>query len=253
MLGGGGPIAAQEGALIMHATLLMLIVVMPVFFLLFFFAWRYREGNLRAKYIPNWEHSKIDELIWWAIPFEIVLVLGALTWQSTYALDPHQPLRSDVPPLTIEVVALPWKWLFIYPKEGIATLSAIEIPTNTPINFEITADAPMNSFFIPQLGGQIYAMTGMVNPLHLMANKAGVYQGISANYSGEGFAQMHFSVAAVSQEEFDAWVAKVKTASSTLSIERYEALAKPSIDAGVMEWSSVEPELFQHIVDKFSP
>jgi cytochrome o ubiquinol oxidase subunit 2 len=169
-----GTVALAERGLMLHAVEFMLIVAVPVLTLLFFFAWRYRagsgHGNAQPAYTPNWEQARMDELIWWAIPFEIVLVLGALTWTSTHELDPRRPLDSNQPPLIVQVVALDWKWLFIYPEEQIATVNYLAIPVGRPVRFEITADAPMNSFWIPRLGGQIYAMSGMLTSLNLVAN-----------------------------------------------------------------------------------
>lgn len=251
ILAGHGDVAAKERALFIEASLLMLIVAVPVWGLLFFFAWRYRAGN-KAAYTPEWEHSKLDELIWWAIPLEIILVLAALTWTSTHALDPRKPLDSAVPPLRVEVVALPWKWLFIYPDQGIATLNYLEIPVGVPVSFQITADAPMNSFWIPELGSQIYAMTGMATEVQLRASKEGDYAGLSANYSGEGFAGMRFIARARSQEAFDAWVTQAKAATSTLSRQEYAALAKPGDAGPERSFSSVEPGLFRAILDAYA-
>lgn len=247
-----GFIAAEESALIIQATLMMLVVIVPVFVLLFYFAWHYRASNPHARYMPNWEHSKMDELVWWAIPFEIILVLSALTWTSTHELDPRKPLDSSVAPITVQVVALPWKWLFIYPELGIATVNDLHIPTNTPINFKITADAPMNSFWIPQLGGQIYAMTGMVTPLHLIANEEGTFKGMSANYSGEGFADMTFSVHANNKEVFDLWVLQTRQHSDSLHLPTYKELAKPSAALEPRYYGSVSPTLFEDIVMQFT-
>ena len=188
-----GFVADEELVLMKNVVLLMLIVAVPVLSLLFFFAWWYRAENTRAVYMPQWEHGPMSELVWWAIPIEIVLVLGAITWTSTHALDPYKALTVGGNPLTIQVVALEWKWLFIYPEQNIATVNVVYIPVNRPIEFQITADAPMNSFWIPELGGQIYAMTGMSTELNLIANQTGTFTGRSANYSGEGFARMSFT------------------------------------------------------------
>lgn len=245
----GGPIALQESALLVNATLLMLIVVVPVFALLFFFAWRYRAGG-KAKYQPEWEHSKMDELVWWAVPLEIILVLAALTWTSTHALDPKRPLEGSKP-LVVQVIALPWQWLFIYPELDIATANTLEIPAGVPIQFVITADAPMNSFIIPKLGGQLYAMTGMASTLHLMAAEPGEYEGFSANYSGEGFAGMRFIAHARSQADFDTWVKATGTATSTLSRAGYDLLAQPSTSTPIRTWGGVEPGLFDQVLLKF--
>ncbi len=249
-----GFVGLAERGLMVNATLLMLIVAVPVFALTFFFAWWYRAGNTKARYMPDWEHGRMEELIWWAIPFEIVLILGALTWSSTHALDPRKPLDEarGEPPLVIEVVALDWKWLFIYPEQGIASVNYIKVPEDKPLRFDVTADAPMNSFWIPQLGGQIYAMTGMVNSLNLVANETGTFAGISANYSGVGFAQMKFVAEAVSPEDFDAWVQGVKVASSTLSRSEYKMLARPSVANEPVYYSEVEPNLYTMIVSEFT-
>jgi cytochrome o ubiquinol oxidase subunit 2 len=210
VLSPAGSVAHDERTLMIQASLLMLIVIAPVLGCGFFFAWHYRAGG-KGKYMPHWEHSKLDELIWWAIPFEIVLVLAALTWSSTHALDPKKPLAMSGEPLVVQVVALDWKWLFIYPSEGVATLNYLYMPVGRPVDFEITADAPMNSFWIPQLGGQIYAMTGMTNSLTLEADKTGTTKARSANYSGEGFAHMKLlRRSAVATTNFDQWVATTK-------------------------------------------
>lgn len=245
---GKGIIAEQESALMLQASLLMLIVAVAVFTLLFYFARHYRASNTKAVYMPNWEHSKMDELVWWAIPFEIVLVLAALTYSSTHALDPRKPIISATPPLTIQVVALPWKWLFIYPELEVATVNLMPIPAHTPINLEVTADAPMNSFWVPHLGGQIYAMSGMVNTLHLMADETGEFPGLSANYSGEGFSGMRFTVRSITQDEFAAWVSTTKHAPLTLDTATYDTLAKPSSNEPSHIFGAVEPSLFHAIV-----
>lgn len=244
-----GPIALSEMHLIRNATWLMLIVVVPVFALLFSFAWWYRAENKKAKYLPEWEHAKMDELIWWAIPFEIVLVLAALIWGSSHSLDPHRSLSAPEEAITIQAVALPWKWLFIYPEQGIASVNYLQVPEGVPLAFEVTADAPMNSLWIPALGGQIYAMTGMTNRLHLLASEEGEYAGMSANYSGEGFADMRFVVQATSQEEFDAWVAA--TPGELLDWETYEALAAPGTTTP-RHFGAVESGLYDDILGQFT-
>jgi len=251
LLQGSGSIANAEGALIIQATFLMLIVVVPVLFLLFFFAWRYRTSNTKAKYVPNWHNSKMDELIWWAVPLEIVLVIGALIWQSSHTLDPRVPITSDQPAITIQAVALPHKWLFIYPAEGVATINELRVPVDAPLRFEITADAPMNSLWIPALGGQVYAMTGMVNTLYLVANSPGIYPGMSANYSGEGFADMRFNVHAVPRADFDSWLADTKAArGSKLTAYNYDMLrALGAIQPGY--YGAVDPTLFTSILAKY--
>ena len=245
-----GAVALAERGLIFNAVLLMLIVVVPVLALAFFFAWHYRAGNKKAHYLPNWEHSKMEELVWWAIPLEIVLILGALTWGSTHQLDPRKPLEGGAP-LVVQVVALDWKWLFIYPEQGVASVNRVEMPVGRPVRFEVTAEGPMNSFWIPQLGGQIYAMTGMVKPLNLVADRAGTYDGLSANYSGAGFAQMKFLAVAVPQEEFETWVQEIKQSSSTLDHDVYRKLAAPSVEQQVVYYGAVEHNLYSDIVMSF--
>ncbi|MBP5089829.1 ubiquinol oxidase subunit II, partial [Pseudomonas chlororaphis] len=217
----------------------------------FAFAWKYRASNTNATYAPKWSHSTKIEIAVWLVPILIIIALGYVTYKSTHALDPYRPLESDVKPINIEVVALDWKWLFIYPDQGIATVNQIRFPEHTPLNFKITSDAVMNSFFIPALGGQIYAMAGMQTKLHLIANQKAEMEGISANYSGAGFTGMKFKAISTSQEDFDAWVAEVKAAPKQLDQAEYEALAKPSQNNPVALYSSYTPDLFQKIVDKY--
>ncbi|NUU36231.1 Cytochrome bo(3) ubiquinol oxidase subunit 2 [Pseudomonas fluorescens] len=246
-----GQVGLDERNLIITATLLMLLVVIPVIVMTFLFAWKYRASNTSATYTPKWNHSTKIEIAVWAVPIMIIIALGYVTYKSTHALDPYKPLESDVKPVTIEVVALDWKWLFIYPEQGIATVNKIVFPAHTPINFRITSDAVMNSFFIPALGGQIYAMAGMQTKLHLIANENAEMDGISANYSGAGFTGMKFKATATTQEEFDAWVSEVKKAPKKLEQAEYAALAKQSQNNPVELYSSVTPNLFQTIVDKY--
>lgn len=245
-----GAVGLAERGLMIHAVEFMLIVAIPVYILLFFFAWHYRAGNKEAKYTPDWEHAKIDELIWWAIPFEIVLVLGALTWTSTHQLAPTKPLEGG-PPLVVEVVALDWKWLFIYPEQDIATVNYLQLPVGRPVRFDVTADAPMNSFWIPQLGGQIYAMTGMVNSLNLVADSPGTFKGGSSNYSGEGFAQMKFSVDAVPPEDFDAWVRVTQARPAALTLDTYHTLEAQSTVKDPVYYGDVDEGLYDAVVGQF--
>ncbi|MBK5352428.1 ubiquinol oxidase subunit II [Pseudomonas sp. TH41] len=246
-----GQVGLDERNLIITATLLMLLVVVPVIVMTFLFAWKYRASNTSATYTPKWSHSTKIEVAVWAVPVLIIIALGYVTYKSTHALDPYKPLESDVKPITIEVVAMDWKWLFIYPEQGIATVNKIVFPANTPINFKITSDTVMNSFFIPGLGGQIYAMAGMETKLHLIANKNAEMDGISANYSGAGFTGMKFKAISTSQADFDAWVSDVKKAPKQLEKAEYEALSKPSQNNPVELYSSFTPNLFQTIVDKY--
>ncbi|VVO77277.1 Cytochrome bo(3) ubiquinol oxidase subunit 2 [Pseudomonas fluorescens] len=246
-----GQVGLEQRNLIITATLLMLLVVIPVIVMTFLFAWKYRASNTNATYTPKWNHSTKIEIAVWTVPILIIIALGYVTYVSTHELDPYRPLESDVKPITIEVVSLDWKWVFIYPEQGIATVNKIVFPTNTPVNFKVTSDSVMNSFFIPGLGGQIYAMAGMQTKLHLIANRDAEMEGISANYSGAGFTGMKFKAISTSQENFDAWVSEVKKAPKQLETAEYEALTKPSQNNPVELYSSVTPNLFQIIVDKY--
>jgi len=246
-----GQVGMAEKDLIITATLLMLVVVVPVILMTIAFAWKYRASNTKATYLPDWSHSTKIEVAVWGVPLILLIFLGIITYKSTHALDPYRPLESDVKPVTIQVVSLDWKWLFIYPEQGIATVNKIVFPANTPVNFQITSDSVMNSFFIPALGGQIYAMAGMQTKLHLIANEKGEFDGISANYSGEGFTGMKFTATATSQADFDAWVADVKKSPKRLETAEYAALAKPSERNPVELYSSYTPDLFKIIVDKY--
>lgn len=246
-----GEIAEKQRNLLIFTTLLSLVVIVPVFILTFFIAWKYRASNQDAKYTPEWDHSKKLELIWWGIPLVIITVLAVITWQTSHELDPFKPLESSKKPLTIQVVALQWKWLFIYPEENIATVNFLQVPEDTPINFQITADAPMNSFWIPQLGGQVYAMTGMTTKLHLVANETGTYTGVSANISGAGHADMKFTVKATNQADFDNWVTSTQAADNPLTLSRYKTLAEPAVAESPLTFSSREYGLYDTILMKY--
>lgn len=251
MLEPRGSIAAEQIRLIFIATVLMLLVVVPVIVMTIVIAWRYRASNTKAKYEPDWAHSTKLEILWWTIPCIIILVLAVLAWVTSHTLDPYRPLDSKTKPLTIQAIALDWKWVFIYPEQGVATINYIEIPENTPISFEITSQGPMNSLWIPQLGGQIYAMAGMRTRLHLIGNVRGVYDGGSANYSGQGFAEMIFKVKVESAEDFAHWIETVKQSSNALSTEKFNALLAPSINEPVQYFASVQPNLFNDEIMKF--
>ena len=244
-----GMIAEKQRDLIVISTILMLIVVIPVFLLAIGISWRYRANN-KAKYTPDWDYNLLAELIWWGLPCLIVFALSVIVWKSSHDLDPFKPLDSNVKPIKIQVVALQWKWLFIYPEEGIASVNLVQFPEKTPINFEITADAPMNSFWIPQLGGQIYAMQGMNAKLHLIADEIGSYRGSSANLSGVGFAGMRFEAVSTTQDGFDQWVASAKQ-SSNLGMGEYTELAKPSENNRVEIYSLTDTDLFNQIIMKY--
>lgn len=239
-----GTVGAAERDLMMHTVLLMLIVAVPVYALAILIAIRYRAQNTAAKYTPDWEHSRMEEFVWWVIPFEIILVLGALTWNATHELDPSAPIVSTSAPYTVQVVALPWKWLFIYPDGNVASVGELALPAGRPVEFDITADAPMNSFWIPSLGGQIYAMAGMVTKLNLIAPVPGTYQGVSANYSGEGFGSMDFPVRVLTQEQFDAWIASAQSSPDALTDVSFAKLAEPGPAGPVRYYGTVEFNFF---------
>ncbi len=243
-----GPIAADERSLIATAVLLMLIVVAPVLVLTIAFAWRYRASNTRATFLPGAVQSRKVETLIWLVPCLIVICLGTIAWASSHRLDPYRPIASNVKPLRIDVVALDWKWLFIYPDLGVATVNQIALPVNVPVDFNITSASVMNSFFIPRLGGQIYAMAGMQTKLSLMADQQGTYEGMSANYSGAGFSDMKFTALAVSQQGFDQWLARVRGSPQRLDAQDYALLATASRKHPVEYFSSVVPDLFASIL-----
>lgn len=259
VLNPSGDVAVQQRDLIVISTVLMLLIIVPVIILTLWFAWRYRQSNAQAEYAPDWDHSTQLELVIWAAPLLIIIALGALTWISTHTLDPYRPLDrvaagkpvpKDTKPLVVEVVALDWKWLFLYPEQGIATVNELAAPVDRPIQFKITASTVMNSFFVPALAGQIYAMPGMETKLHAVINKPGEYKGISANYSGAGFSGMHFKFHGLSQGDFDAWVQKTKAEGGELSRDKYLALEKPSEREPVRLYANVAPGLYDAILNR---
>lgn len=247
-----GPIGEQQKDLMILSTLLCLIVIVPVLILTFVIVWRYRDRKGRkAKYTPEWEHSTALETTWWGIPVVIITLIAIITVRYTYSLEPSKPLESKVEPITIQVTNLDWKWLFQYPEQGIATVNYVQFPEDVPIRFEITSDAPMNSFWIPQLGGQIYAMSGMAMVLHLQADEQGEYMGSGANYTGKGFADMYFTAKATSQEAFDQWVNEVKGTSAALTLDGYKKLAEQGT-SDVRYFSSFPEGLFEMTVTKYA-
>jgi cytochrome o ubiquinol oxidase subunit II len=246
-----GIIGLKERDLIFTSLLMMLVVVLPVFVLTLLIASKYRASNKKAQYVPKWDNSHLIEFIWWTLPCLIILGLSILTWYSSYDLDPFRPIESDKKTKTIQVVALQWKWLFIYPEENIATVNYFEIPKDVPIRFEITADAPMNSFWIPQLGGQIYAMPGMQTELNLVANSEGSFRGSSANLSGAGFSGMYFTVKSSNDEDYAKWVESVKQSSQKMNQDEYNKLVAPSENHPGTFYTLEDPKLFHEIVMKY--
>lgn len=246
-----GVIAEKERNLMIVGTLLSVVVVLPVFFMLFFIAWKYRASNTKAKYEPEWDSNRALESAWWGIPCLIILVLSIITWQSTHALDPSKALDSPNAPIKVQVVSLDWKWLFIYPDLHVASVNFLQFPVNTPINFQLTSDAPMNSFWIPSLGGQIYTMTGMSTQLHLMADTKGDYNGASANMSGVGFAGMRFTARASSKADFDTWVKTTQHSSNKLDVNQYATLVKPSQNNPAKSYRLMQSDLYDTILMKY--
>ncbi|MBE2893942.1 ubiquinol oxidase subunit II [Spirabiliibacterium falconis] len=248
-----GQVGMAERNLILTATGLMLIVVIPVIFMTFYFAWKYRHNRPDADkdYEPNWAHSNKIEFVMWTIPIIIIAILATITWKTTHELDPYRPLAPEEDTMTIEVVSMDWKWLFIYPEQNIAVVNEMALPVGKAVKFKITSNSVMNSFFIPQLGSQIYTMAAMQTQLHLIADHPGVYQGLSANYSGSGFSDMTFKVHADDQATFDAWVEKVRSSNTSLTLAEYKALSKPSKKNPVTYYSSVENGLFSYILNEF--
>lgn len=247
-----GIIGIEERSLILTSLGLMLIIVVPVIFMTIIFAIKYRQSNNKAKYCPNWSHSNKIEFIVWIIPIIIIILLASITWKSTHNLDPNKPIISSNKYIIIQVIAMDWKWLFIYPKQNIASINEIYFPINVPIKFEITSNSVMNSFFIPQLGSQIYAMTGMNSNLNLIANEPGIYKGFSSNFSGEGFSGMKFIVVATkNQKIFNQWVKKVKNSKNKLNnYKKYEKLELPSKYCSVEYFSDIKKNLYQEILMK---
>ena len=253
-----GDVAQQQGDLVVASVLLMLVIIIPVMALTVFFAWKYRASNTQARYEPEWDHSTQLELVIWAAPLLIIICLGALTWVGSHLLDPYRPLSrtapgevvsADVKPLEVQVVALDWKWLFIYPEQGIATVNEFAAPMNRPVVFRITGSSVMNSFYIPAMAGQIYAMPGMETKLHAVFNKPGEFVGFSANYSGAGFSDMRFAAKSMTDAEFGAWVAKAKASGDTMDRKTYLQVEKPSEKVPPHLYTIGDPDLFDAIVN----
>lgn len=255
-----GDVARQQADLVVISTWLMLLIIIPVMALTVWFAWKYRAGNeqAEAEYAPDWNHSTQLELVIWSAPLLIIIALGAVTWVGTHLLDPYRTIgridhARDVPaqakPLEVQVVALDWKWLFIYPEQQIATVNELVVPVDRPLRFRITSSAVMNSFYAPALAGQIYAMPGMETKLHAVLNRQGQFEGFSANYSGAGFSNMRFAMRGVSDSGFAAWAKGVRDGAGELDREAYLKLEKPSEKEPVQHFASVAPDLFDAVVD----
>jgi cytochrome o ubiquinol oxidase subunit 2 len=245
-----GPIATAERLLLINSTAIMLVVVVPVIVATLGFAWWYRSSNARASRAWDEGYEGRIEFVTWSIPALIVILLAGVVWIGSHQLDPRAPIPTKGDPLRVDVVALDWKWLFIYPDQRVAAVNELVLPVGTPVDFRLTSATVMNSFFIPQLGSQIYTMGGMTTHLNLLAAAPGEYPGFSANFSGDGFAWMRFIAKAVPAGDFDAWVTQVHGAGSALDDAAYAELAKPSKAVPPMTYRSVEPNLFERIVDQ---
>jgi cytochrome o ubiquinol oxidase subunit 2 len=242
-----GPVGRDDAAILIDATLIMLAIVIPTILLAFWMAWRYRASNTKAEYLPYWSFSGRIEAVVWAIPILTIMFIGGVIWIGSFRLDPFRPLPSKTPPLEVQVVSLDWKWLFIYPKQGIATVNELVAPAGTPIHFQITSASVFNAFFVPRLGSMIYAMPGMVSQLSLQADKPAELWGTSAQFSGDGFSDMQFQVKSVAPADFDAWVTGVKASGPVLDRTAYAGLLKQSQRAPVSTYSAVDPGLFQDV------
>ena len=248
MLDPQGPIASAERTILLNSLAIMLAVVIPVIIATFAFAWWFRASNPRAQRLPDFTFSGQIELVVWAIPSMVVILLGGLAWIGSHDLDPAKPIASDVRPVVVDVVALDWKWLFIYPELGIASLNRLTVPAGAPISLRLTSASVMNSFFVPQLGSQIYAMSGMTTRLNLQADRPGRYPGISAMYSGRGFSDMRFMVEAMPADQFSGWVEATRGKGDTLDHATYGALAAQSVADPPRDFGTAEPGLFNMIL-----
>jgi cytochrome o ubiquinol oxidase subunit II len=242
-----GPVGQSERLMLYDATAIMLAVVIPVIVLTLLFAWWFRAGNRHARHRPDWEYSGRIEVIIWAIPALVILFLGGIAWVGSHDLDPPRALKSDIPAVEVQVVSLDWRWLFIYPAQGIASLNHLVVPASTPIHFSLTSTSVMNSFFIPQLGSQIYTMAGMTTHLNLQADKTGTYQGLSAQFSGDGFSDMRFDLDAVTDAEFQSWITATRAQGRVLDQLAFAELARPSKVQGAPTYGAVTGGLFDAI------
>ncbi|MCB1112721.1 MAG: ubiquinol oxidase subunit II [Chlamydiales bacterium] len=246
-----GMIAFKQRDLLLLIQAMMLMFVIPVYIFTFLFSWRYRADNKNSTYDPHLVDHKVAEFFWWGIPLVMTTIVCIITFYKTHELDPYKPIPSENKPLKVEVVALEWKWLFIYPEEKIATVNYLQIPKDTPINFHITADAPMNAFWIPDLGSMIYAMPGMRTQLNLIADQEGKFRGSSSQISGKGFAWMNFETIASSEAEFQDWVEKVKQSPKQLDKASYKILAEPTEKDPPAFFQLADDNLFEQIIMKF--
>jgi cytochrome o ubiquinol oxidase subunit 2 len=248
-----GPIGAQEKQILLNSTAIMLAIVIPVMIATVAFAWWFRRGNQKAEYRPDWEYSGAIELVIWSVPALTVVLLGGIAWIGSHDLEPSKPLVSPVQPVRVDVVSLDWKWLFIYPDQGVATVNQLVVPVGTPISFRLTSATVWNSFFIPQMGTMIYTMPGMTTRLNLQADVQGKYDGLSSHFSGDGFSGMRFTVHALPPQEFAAWAQGARGKGPTLDGLVYAELAKPSSYVKPIIYGGVAPGLFEAIATNRAP
>jgi cytochrome o ubiquinol oxidase subunit 2 len=247
-----GDISVQQHRLLFDTIALMLIVVVPVIVMSLAFGYEFSKKNRRWPYTPDWSHNTLLECFWWGIPAIIILILSIITWKETHHLDPYKEIIPGGEKEVIQAVSLRWKWLFIYPKENIATINEVYFPAGKQVEFQITSDAPMSAFSIPQLGGQIYSMAGMRTKQFLYTDNKGVYEGLNTQLNGDGFSDMHFKAHVVNPQEFTAWVSDVKLSAKPLTLNIYKDLYKPTIAAPVEHYSMVPNDLFNKIMDQYT-
>jgi cytochrome o ubiquinol oxidase subunit II len=248
-----GPVGLAQKTILIDSLAIMLVIVVPTIAAILAFAWWYRASNERAVYLPDWVYSGRIELIVWSIPLMVIMLLGGVVWIGSHDLDPAKPLPSSAAPLDVQVVSMDWKWLFIYPAQGVASVNQVVIPAGVPIHFSLTSASVMNAFFIPQLGSMIYTMNGKTTQLNLQADAPGTFLGLSSQFSGDGFADMHFDVLALPAEQFTAWIEATRATGRALNPETYSALTRQSTNIPPFTYSAVEPQLFQQIVTQKLP
>jgi cytochrome o ubiquinol oxidase subunit II len=248
-----GPVGLANKTILIDSLVIMLVIVLPTIVATLAFAWWFRASNARAFYLPDWAHSGRIEMIVWSIPLMVIMLLGGVAWIGSHDLDPAKPLTSNTTPLEVQVVSLDWKWLFIYPSQGVASVNQLVVPAGVPIHFSLTSASVLNAFFIPQLGSMIYTMNGMTTQLYLKADAPGTLRGLSSHYSGDGFSDMHFDVLALPAERFNAWIEATRKTGPTLNDESYSRLLEQSINVSPFTFRAVEPGLFQRIVTQKLP
>jgi cytochrome o ubiquinol oxidase subunit 2 len=249
-----GPIAAADKMILIDSIAIMLAIVVPTIIAIFAFAWYFRASNPRAFYWPDWEYSGRLELVVWSIPALTIILLGGVAWIGSHQLDPARPMDGTGPGVTIEVVSLDWKWLFIYPDQRIASLNTLTVPIGSPLHFRLTSASVMSVFFIPQLGSMIYTMNGMVTKLELRADTVGDFQGLSAHFNGDGFPNMLFDVHVVSQTDFDSWASGISRGDKALNADVYKTeLLKQSVPKDKPAYKLTDPLLFHDIATQKIP